>query len=126
MSTKIPPSLLTWVDSSVLSVAPIVDKEYVEVFRRHHRLCESQENERNYEIIVADPGDRIFFPPLENSEHPFFYAYECLFTKLGIKLPFFDFETNILWTCNVTPSQLHQNSWAFLKIYQLLCQELDV
>ncbi|KAL4381201.1 hypothetical protein AHAS_Ahas04G0109800 [Arachis hypogaea] len=32
----------------------------------------------------------------------------------------------VLRSSNLAPSQLHPNSWAFMKMYQLLCKELDV
>ena len=31
-----------------------------------------------------------------------------------------------MWSCNIAPSQLHPNSWGFIKIFQLLCRELNV
>lgn len=79
MSTKVP-SHLTWVDITILTPIPVIDREYVETFRRHHRLCKNQKDERNYDIVVADPEERLCFPPLDRSEHPFFYDYDCFFS----------------------------------------------
>ncbi|QHO39843.1 uncharacterized protein DS421_4g132650 [Arachis hypogaea] len=45
---------------------------------------------------------------------------------MNITLPFTSFETDLLWSCNVVPSQLHPNSWGFIKIFQLVCQEFGV
>ncbi|KAL4343693.1 hypothetical protein AHAS_Ahas11G0103900 [Arachis hypogaea] len=50
---------LDWLSNTpVLIAVPVVDKEYCEVFRRHNRLCENREDERNYEIIVPDPEEK--------------------------------------------------------------------
>ncbi|RDX63425.1 hypothetical protein CR513_58145, partial [Mucuna pruriens] len=38
------------------------------------------------------------------TEEPFFYFYETLFSKLGIKLPFTDFERGALWALNIAPT----------------------
>ncbi|RDY13164.1 hypothetical protein CR513_01955, partial [Mucuna pruriens] len=56
--------------------------------------------------------------------NPFFYLYDTLHSKLGIKLPFTHFERSVLWALNVAPTQLHPNSWAFVKAFELLCEDL--
>ncbi|RDY10130.1 hypothetical protein CR513_05406, partial [Mucuna pruriens] len=40
-----------------------------------------------------------------SEEAPFFYAYEPVFSKLGLKLPFTTFEQSALRALNVAPSQ---------------------
>ncbi|RDX85667.1 hypothetical protein CR513_33109, partial [Mucuna pruriens] len=59
-----------------------------------------------------------------SEEAPFFYAYEPVFSKLGLKLPFTTFEQSVLRALNVAPSQLHPNSWAFVRTFELLCEDL--
>ncbi|RDX76915.1 hypothetical protein CR513_43041, partial [Mucuna pruriens] len=58
------------------------------------------------------------------NETSFFYIYESVFSKLGLKLPFTSFERSILEALNVAPSQLHPNSWAFVRTFELLCEDL--
>ncbi|KAL4300800.1 hypothetical protein AHAS_Ahas17G0237100 [Arachis hypogaea] len=125
MSTKVPPSMADWLNSVVLCCVTVADREYREKFRRFHRVCGNRRDEKDYELVTPDPEERVSFPPLSQTERPFFY-YDCCFTKLGITLPFTDFETEILWTCNLASTQLHPNSWPFMNIFQLLCQELGV
>ncbi|RDX67034.1 hypothetical protein CR513_54126, partial [Mucuna pruriens] len=43
---------------------------------------------------------------------------------LGLKLPFTSFERSVLRALNVAPSQLHPNSWAFVRAFELLCEDL--
>ncbi|RDX88231.1 hypothetical protein CR513_30209, partial [Mucuna pruriens] len=59
-----------------------------------------------------------------SDDFPFFYAYEPVFSKLGLKLPFTTFEQSVLKALNVAPSQLHPNSWAFVRAFELLCEDL--
>ncbi|KAL4293918.1 hypothetical protein AHAS_Ahas18G0176100 [Arachis hypogaea] len=94
MSTKVPFDL-TWVDINVVTPVLIIDREYAKQFRRHHRLCVNREDERNYEIIVADPKEKVCFFQLDRSERPFFYAYDCFSTELDVHLPFSDFEIDV-------------------------------
>ncbi|RDX69005.1 hypothetical protein CR513_51944, partial [Mucuna pruriens] len=61
--------------------------------------------------------------PDEGSE-PFFYLYNMLHSKLGIKLPFTHFEQAVLLALNVAPTQLHPNNWAFIRAFELLCEDL--
>ncbi|RDX66367.1 hypothetical protein CR513_54871, partial [Mucuna pruriens] len=59
-----------------------------------------------------------------SEDNPFFYVYEPVFSKLGLKLPLTAFEQTILRALNVVPTQLHPNSWAFVRAFELLCEDL--
>ncbi|RDX58495.1 hypothetical protein CR513_62187, partial [Mucuna pruriens] len=48
-----------------------------------------------------------------------------MFSKLGIRLPFFVFECAILRALNMALTQLHPNSWAFVKAFELLCEDME-
>ncbi|RDX95733.1 hypothetical protein CR513_21702, partial [Mucuna pruriens] len=51
------------------------------------------------------------------SEEPFFYFYETLFSKLGITLPLHRVRAS-------PPTQLHPNNWAFVWAFELLSEDL--
>ncbi|RDY04362.1 hypothetical protein CR513_11943, partial [Mucuna pruriens] len=52
---------------------------------------------------------------------PFVYLYDTLPLKLGIQLPFMQFEQVVLCTLNITPTQLHPNRWgALIKCFLLV------
>ncbi|QHO34566.1 uncharacterized protein DS421_9g268040 [Arachis hypogaea] len=106
-----------WLDSLVLLCVSLADSEFCVMLRRYHRVCSSEDQESNYELIAPDSGDRVCFPVLSQGERPFFYAYDCFFGPMSITFPFTSFETDLLWSCNVAPSQLHPNSWGFIKIF---------
>ncbi|RDX93640.1 hypothetical protein CR513_24069, partial [Mucuna pruriens] len=55
---------------------------------------------------------------------PYFYFYETMFSKFGIRLLFSGFERVVLWALNVAPTQLHPNSWAFVRAFKLLCEDM--
>ncbi|RDX80200.1 hypothetical protein CR513_39282, partial [Mucuna pruriens] len=57
-------------------------------------------------------------------ERPFFYLYDTLHSKLGVKLPFTHFERAVLQALNVAPTQIHPNSWAFVRAFELFCEDL--
>ncbi|RDX91251.1 hypothetical protein CR513_26790, partial [Mucuna pruriens] len=54
----------------------------------------------------------------------YFYFYDTLSLKLGVKLPFTHFERSVLRVLNVAPTQLHPNSWAFVRSFELLCEDV--
>uniref|UniRef100_A0A151UHG9 Transposase (putative) gypsy type domain-containing protein n=1 Tax=Cajanus cajan TaxID=3821 RepID=A0A151UHG9_CAJCA len=62
----------------------------------------------------------------ESTGPPHFYVYQCFFRDLGIRLPFTQFECDFLNYINAAPSQLHPNSWGFLRAFQVLCTVLGI
>lgn len=44
-----------------------------------------------------------------------------MFKELGLTLPFLYFQCFVLSTLNVAPTQLHPNSWAFIRAFEVLC-----
>jgi len=59
MPSKVLPSLLSWLDNFVFLPVPVVNKEYIDAFRKHHKISENREDERNYELIVPDSEERV-------------------------------------------------------------------
>jgi len=51
---------------------------------------------------------------------PFCFFYETCFTRLGLRLPLDPFEKEILTELNASPTQLHPNSWAFVRAFRIL------
>jgi len=43
-----------------------------------------------------------------------------VFKRIGLRLPFSGFERELLTEINVTPAQLHPNSWAFVSAFGIL------
>ena len=56
-----------------------------------------------------------------NNGEAFFFFYQTVFKRIGLCLPFSGFERELLTEINVAPAQLHPNSWAFIKVFGILC-----
>lgn len=61
-------------------------------------------------------------PP--SSERIFMYA--CTFFNQKLKLPFIAFQTWVLSHVDITPLQLHSNTWAFSQAYTSFFKHIDI
>ncbi|KAK7332477.1 hypothetical protein VNO80_29229 [Phaseolus coccineus] len=59
-----------------------------------------------------------------NDGEPFFFFYATIFKRVKVRLPFTGFERALLTELNVAPAQLHPNSWAFIRAFSILCNNL--
>ena len=57
---------------------------------------------------------------------PFFFMFQTVFKRIGVRLPFTPFERELLTEINTAPAQLHPNSWAFVRAFQTLCGYLGI
>lgn len=76
----------------------------------------------NWEIIVPAKRRRIF----HNFGFAHFAMYQIAFQHFGYRLPFSDFEVAIFHHLMVAPSQLHPNSLAFMRAFEVVCSHLDI
>jgi len=60
-----------------------------------------------------------------NYGEPFFFLYATIFKRIKLCLPFTGFEFALLTEINVAPTQLHPNSWAFVRAFAILCNHLE-
>ncbi|MED6219122.1 hypothetical protein PIB30_032963 [Stylosanthes scabra] len=84
------------------------------------RLTQDLALERDFVLEAAGPSDRLPFRALEDMTH-FLWVYVELFTRLGVRLPFSDFQREVLTRCQVAASQLHLNGWGFLRTFERVC-----
>ena len=126
MPSQVPVGMADWVDSMVLMCVSLVDFEFCTQLRQFHSVCSNSGDEKNYELVPPSSDERVCFSTRVVDNRPFFYAYDFFFGQLGVTLPFSPFEIDLLWSCNVAPSQLHPNSWGFIKIFQLLCDGFGI
>jgi len=56
---------------------------------------------------------------------PFFFMYYTIFKRVKLRLPLTGFERTLLTEVNVAPAQLHPNSWAFVRAFNILCNHLS-
>ncbi|RDY07188.1 hypothetical protein CR513_08729, partial [Mucuna pruriens] len=110
----------SWVDPEVLRISSILTKSG-SLLGMASTVCQP----RTWSVIVTAcrSGETVCMNSTEGPK-PFFYLYDTLHSKLGIKLPFTHFERSVLQALNMAPTQLHPNSWAFVRAFELLCEDL--
>ncbi|XP_072065650.1 uncharacterized protein [Arachis hypogaea] len=74
------------------------------------------------ELLPCERDDRVCH---RRDDWSFFFMYSCLFTELGVRLPFTDFECGVLYWLNCAPTQLHPNSWGFVRAFEVLMELLE-
>lgn len=77
------------------------------------RVTVSRENER----VCHGKG---------TSADDFFFMYANLFAQLHVRVPFTDFQAEVLRELNVAPTQLHPNSWAAIQAFGVECMVAGV
>lgn len=56
----------------------------------------------------------------------YFYFYVGVLEDFNIHIPFTDFESDLLKTLKIVPSQLCPNSWGFIKAFEIVCEAIDI
>lgn len=75
-------------------------------------------------------NDLIFSIPNEDEQVCSTYApdmipmYEIIFRDMRFRLPFTDFQISVFNHFELAPRQLHPNSIAFIRVFELTCQYL--
>jgi len=59
-------------------------------------------------------------------ENHAFPMYEVVFKDIGLRLPFSDFKREMLHWTKLSPSQIHPNSYAFMRAFELVCDYLRI
>ena len=72
-------------------------------------------------VRPCTPSEPVCVDERSNDGVPFFFFYQTVFKRIGMCLPFSGFERELITEINVTPAQLHPNSWAFVKAFGILC-----
>ncbi|MED6143822.1 hypothetical protein PIB30_009322 [Stylosanthes scabra] len=54
----------------------------------------------------------------------FFYMYTTVFLDIGVKFPFTEFECGVLSQLKCALTQIHPNSWAFIRGFEILMEYL--
>jgi hypothetical protein len=76
---------------------------------------------------VAEPvGEGEYVTTINVNEPHFFHMYSSLIHEFNIFFPFTEFESSMLRVLNVALIQLHPNSWAFIKAFELVCLGLEI
>ena len=74
----------------------------------------------------CEPGESVCMIRPQGAETEWFYFYTGVIEEFGIQFPLSDFETDILRTINLAPSQLRPNSWGFIRAFEIICRALSI
>lgn len=74
------------------------------------------------EVVLPSTFDRV----CSEYENHIFPMYEVVFKDMGFQLPFSDFQRELLRWTKLSPSQIHPNSYAFMRAFEFVCQYLKI
>ncbi|MED6163789.1 hypothetical protein PIB30_083398 [Stylosanthes scabra] len=109
-----------WVEGAVLTQPSLVGSDSLPEFRHNCPLMEDSGAEGDYVMEAAGPSDRVPFRAGEDGPH-FLWVYQELFTRLRMRLPFSDFQRDVMTRCRVAVNQLHLNGWGFILAFEKVC-----
>ncbi|MED6155153.1 hypothetical protein PIB30_002882 [Stylosanthes scabra] len=100
--------LYGWVEEAVLTQPSVVESDSLPEFRRNFPLTENSGAEG---VMYWRPPGRPIACPSERE----------LFNRLRVRLPFLDFQRDVMIRCRVSVSQLHLNGWGFILAFEKVC-----
>ncbi|MED6210325.1 hypothetical protein PIB30_063093 [Stylosanthes scabra] len=103
-----------WIDSSMLGAKSVVDDEFVKYFCEHHEFCIDSIKRERYQVIAPSSEDRACYVDPEGDSCIF--VYESIFTKVGVRVPFTEFEVEMLRECE--PFSKDNQQWLSLRAHQ--------
>ena len=108
-----------WVRDDVLKYrSTLTSSASFVVFQRQEKLANAKDS---CKLAVQTCGSDDFpFLRVVPSFPSFFFMYRCLFQVLGVIFPLTVFQCALLEHLNVALSQLHPNSWATVKAFEIL------
>ncbi|MED6226104.1 hypothetical protein PIB30_100216 [Stylosanthes scabra] len=112
--------LYGWVDEEIFTQPSVIEADVLPELRREMRLTADGVAEGDYVLEATGPSDRLSFRAPEDRV-PFLWVYSEVFTSLGVRLPFTEFQREVLSRCCVAASQLHLNGWGFLHTFERVC-----
>ncbi|MED6207488.1 hypothetical protein PIB30_036261 [Stylosanthes scabra] len=111
--------LYGWVEEMIFTQPSVLEDSLPEL-RRHMSLTEDAAAEADFVLEAAGPSDRLPFEASEGDPH-FLWVYQELFTRLGVRLPFTNFQKEVMTRCRVAVSQLHLNGLGLLRTFERVC-----
>jgi len=83
-----------------------------------------RENDRGLKVVPCKEDEPVCCDESSYPDDPFCYFYNTVFKKVLLRLPLYNFEKELLIEINVAPTQLHPNSWAFVRGFYILCTHI--
>ncbi|KEH16385.1 hypothetical protein MTR_0202s0040 [Medicago truncatula] len=100
------------------------DQSKVDFFRSKI-MVSSTMREEDIILTPCPPGEKVCTMRPKGVKE-IFHMYGAVLEEFGVKIPFTLFEMDVLRLLNVAPTQIHPNSWAFIRGFEILCEALDM
>ncbi|RDY05102.1 hypothetical protein CR513_11097, partial [Mucuna pruriens] len=110
----------SWVDAEVKKVSSLLNRSS-SLLGMAKAIC--QKGPWSVRVSPCRAGE-VVSTTTPTDHIPCTYLYDTLHSKLGVRLPFSHFERAVLQALNVAPTQLHLNSWVYVRAFELLCEDL--
>ena len=96
-----------------------------------HRLRKGDQSDlsfhKEHDIrLPCHPDEPICADDKASNDELFCFLYATFFKKVKLRLPFTRFERELLTELDIAPAQLHPNSWAFVRAFQIMCAHLGL
>lgn len=115
----------SWVREDVFSFVSSMDSSlHIYSLYMHHNVV-SKEFYEKVKLLPCKEDDHLFIQADSNTT-PFFFFYRDLVSVLGVSFSTSNFQSELLTRLNLTPSQLHTNSGAMVRIFQVLSLFLNI
>ncbi|MED6216763.1 hypothetical protein PIB30_010792 [Stylosanthes scabra] len=121
------PSIYRWVANDLLGVPSILDQRYLDELKVTEILFGGGGLEQRYRVEAARRGERVCYLNLDYPTVPhWLWVNEVMFTDFGVRISFIDFQQRLLNRASVAPSQLHPNTWASIRCFELVTEFLQL
>ena len=85
-----------------------------------------KEHDSKTAVLPCHPEEPICADDKASDGESFCFLYTTFFKKVKLRLPFTRFERELLTELDIAPAQLHPNSWAFVRAFQIICAHLGL
>jgi len=119
-------SLYRWAPDALLKeISSFTSLVSITAYRKkqtcHKSRVFGKDHDKYVRMVPCRVGEPVCSDESSDPERPFCFIYSRVFQRLGLRLPFTPFEGALLTEVNVAPAQLHRNSWAFVRVFAILC-----
>lgn len=116
----------SFIDQEVISYNhnTIVDSDISKL--RFNKKISSTGNEEDVVLERCVDGERVCITRPRGVSGEYFYFYLGVIEDFKICIPFTYFESDLLKTLNIAPSQLRPNGRGFIKAFEIVCEAVNI
>ena len=122
-------ALYPWATSTLLKETSSINSA-VAVLRLKNgdepNLSFHKEHDDKLTVLPCPPDVPVCADDKGNNGELFCFVYTTLFKKVKLRFPLTRFERELLTELDIAAAQLHPNSWAFVRAFQILCAHLGL